>query len=276
MGGVSEPGFACAGFGALDASLTVGVPLAVCIELHDDIGRVVGCAAVEAHAFSLGRVEGRAVARVASHAGGVVPREHLVGVAGLAGSVGRDAGSRDPSTVRGARASEPVDGRAAGALVALQSHRIEEVPGGGAQRVGVDGAHAAGPVADDLRVRRWGERGGRCQRWDVGFEGDTREASRRIVHGRADEGRHIVGKVAVKRLQTAGLTSRAWRRGARRTVIWVLVCATAGAAPHSSATATSAIAIRLSMLTMEQSRASTLGGARNKLRSQRRSWAPTL
>ena len=122
-----------------------------------------------------------------------------------------------------------------------------------------------------------GERGGgRCQRWDVGFEGDTREASRRIVHGRADEGRHIVGKVAVKRLQTAGLTSRAWRRGARRTVIWVLVCATAGAAPHSSATATSAIAIRLSMLTMEQSRASTLGGARNKLRSQRRSWAPTL
>jgi hypothetical protein len=50
-------------------------------------------------------------------------------------------------------------------------------------------------------------------------------------------------------------------------VIWVLVCATAGAAPHSSATATSAIAIRLSMLTMEQSRASTLGGARNKLRS---------
>jgi hypothetical protein len=59
-------------------------------------------------------------------------------------------------------------------------------------------------------------------------------------------------------------------------VIWVLVCATAGAAPHSSATATSAIAIRLSMLTMEQSRASTLGGARNKLRNQRRSWAPTL
>jgi hypothetical protein len=41
-------------------------------------------------------------------------------------------------------------------------------------------------------------------------------------------------------------------------VIWVLVCATAGAAPHSSATAMSAIAIRLSMATGgEGSRAST-------------------
>ena len=76
---------------------------------------------------------------------------------------------------------------------------------------------------------------------------------------RGGERRHIGrGDERVKRLQTAGLTSRAERWGARRTVIWVLVCATAGAAPHSSATAMSAIAIRLSMATGgEGSRAST-------------------